>query len=115
MTKTEKETETQQKLIETKNGPEQHKQEKKRETTETKKNTAKTGTCNISNEMLNPAQSKYDVLFCGCMRPDDSISHHPAFPLLFKYAIEGCPVNCGEPWMHEHLEVAIHRGPHISA
>jgi len=65
--------------------------------------------------MLNPAQSKYPVLFCGCMRLDTSISHHLVFPLLFKYATEGCPVDCGEPWIQEHLKVVVHRGPHISA
>jgi len=49
------------------------------------------------------------------MRLDDSISHHPAFPLLFKYAMEGCPVDCGEPRTWEHLEASVNRGPHILA
>jgi len=46
----------------------------------------------------NPAQSKYPTLFCGHMQPDPSISGHPAFPVLLKYAMEGCPVDCGVPW-----------------
>jgi len=45
---------------------------------------------NKSQEDLNPAQSKYPVSFRGRMRPDPSIQHHPAYPLLFKYATEGC-------------------------
>jgi len=113
-TKPEKESETQHKTIVKENGPKQDKQQKKRiktEKTENTENTEKTET----DETLNPAQSKYHVSFCGRMRPDDSIRHHPAFPLLFKYATEGCPVNCGEPWTREHLEAAINRGPHISA
>ena len=110
-TKPEKELETQHKTIVTENGPKQDKQQKKRIKTEKTENTEKTET----DETLNPAQSKYHVSFRGRMRPDDSIRHHPAFPLLFKYATEGCPVNCGEPWTREHLEAAINRGPHISA
>jgi len=64
---------------------------------------------------LNPAQSKYPIAFRGRMRPDPSIQHHPAYPLLFEYTTEGCPVDCGGPWTQEHLEAAIARGPHISA
>jgi len=63
----------------------------------------------------NPAQSKYPTAFRGRMRPDPSIQHHPAYPLLFEYATEGCPVDCGVSWTREHLEAAIARGPHISA
>ena len=54
-------------------------------------------------------------MFRGRMRPDPSISHHPAFATLWRYATEGCPVDCGAPWTREHIEAAIHRGPHISA
>jgi len=66
-------------------------------------------------EHITPIQSKYQPEFRGRMRPDPSIEHHPAFGMLFKYATEGCPVDCGEPWTREHLEAAILRGPHISA
>jgi len=68
-----------------------------------------------SQEDLNPAQSKYPVSFRGRMRPDPSIQHHPAYPLLFKYTTKGCPVDCGQPWSREHLEAAVSRGPHTSA
>jgi len=64
---------------------------------------------------LNPAQSKYPIAFCGHMWLDLSIQHRLAYPLLFEYAMEGCPVDCGVPWTWEHLEAAIARGPHISA
>jgi len=64
---------------------------------------------------FNPSQSKYQPVFRGRMRPDPSIRHHPAYPMLFEYATNGCPVDCGESWNMEHLEAAIHRGPHISA
>jgi len=60
-------------------------------------------------------QHKYPSVFCGQMWLDPSISHHLAFPMLLKYMTEECPVDCGEPWMREHLEVVIHQGPHISA
>ena len=64
---------------------------------------------------ITSTQSKYTPVFRGRMRPDPSISHHPAFPMLQKYATEGCPVDCGEPWTREHLDAAVNRGPHISA
>jgi len=54
-------------------------------------------------------------VFHGGMRLDPCISHHLAYTTLFHYATKGCPVNCGELWSKEHLEVAIQRGPHISA
>jgi len=66
-------------------------------------------------ENITPNQSKYQPEFHGRMRPDPGINHHPAFDMLFKYATEGCPVDCGESWSREHLEAAIQRGPHISA
>jgi len=64
---------------------------------------------------ITNTQSKYPPVFCGQMRPDLSISHHPAFSMLHKYATKGCPVDCSKPWTMEHLEAAIHRGPHILA
>jgi len=60
-------------------------------------------------------QSKYQKLSHSRMRPDPAIQSHPAYPTLLRYATEGCPVQCGEPWSREHLEEAIERGPHISA
>jgi len=42
---------------------------------------------------ITNTQSKYPPVFRGRMRPDQSISHHPAFPMLHKYATEGCLVD----------------------
>jgi len=64
---------------------------------------------------LTTIQSKYSPVFRGWMRPDPSISHHPAYATLFQYTTEGCPVDCGAGWSKEHLEAAIQRGPHASA
>jgi len=66
-------------------------------------------------DTFNPSQSKYQPAFQGRMHPDPSIQHHPAYPILFEYATNGCPVDCGQSWSKEHVEAAIHRGPHISA
>ena len=40
---------------------------------------------------------------------------HPAYPLLQSYADNGCPVDCGPPWSHEHILLMLRRGPHVSA
>jgi len=70
----------------------------------------------LAEEGLSHNQSKYkNVSFRGRMRPDESIRHHPAFDALYRYATEGCPVDCGLSWTAEHLEAAVLRGPHISA
>jgi len=71
--------------------------------------------CLLDHEDINPNQSKYTPVFRGRMRPDPGISHHPAFDMLMQYAMEGCPVDCGEPWTREHLEAAVERGPHMLA
>jgi len=81
--------------------------------------TKQTDNCDSKNretqENFNPTQSKYKMLFQGRMRPDPSIQHHPAYPILFEYATNGCPVDCGESWSKEHLEAEVNHGPHISA
>jgi len=59
------------------------------------------------SENITPNQSKYQPEFCGRMQPDPSIKHHPAFDMLFQYATEGCPDDCGESWSREHLEAVI--------
>jgi len=61
---------------------------------------------------LTPIQIKYSPVFHGRMRPDPSISQHPAYATLFQYATEGCPVDCGEDWTREHIKAAIRRRPH---
>jgi len=70
----------------------------------------------LAEEGLSHNQRKYkNVLFCGHMRLDESIRHHPAFDALYCFATKGCPVDFGPSWTAEHLEAAILRGPHISA
>ena len=32
-----------------------------------------------------------------------------------RYAAHGCPVDCGEDWTKEHIELMLRRGPHTSA
>ena len=40
---------------------------------------------------------------------------HDAIPLLQGYSNDGCPVDCGEDWLAEHIELMLERGPHRSA
>jgi len=49
------------------------------------------------------------------MNPTEAAKSHSAYPLLLNYAKEGCPVDCGPPWTHEHINAAIDRGNHPSA
>ena len=49
------------------------------------------------------------------MYPRNDVLNHPAAKELLKYAIEGCPVDCGANWTLEHIETAIRRGAHPSA
>ena len=49
------------------------------------------------------------------MFPRHEVLNHPAGPDLLQYALEGCPVDCGEDWTLEHLEAAIKNGAHASA
>jgi len=74
-----------------------------------------TSTITTEAPTLTPIQSKYTKNPRPCMKPDNSIQHHPAFDTLMSYATAGCPVECGPPWTKEHITAAIMRGPHISA
>jgi len=65
-------------------------------------------------DVYNTVQSKYNKMFKGHMQPNPCIRHHPAYETLFEYTTEGCPVDCGESWLQEQLEAAIHRGNHMS-
>ena len=50
------------------------------------------------------------------MWPRTYATHHPATPLLEKYARNGCPVDCGPRWTKEQIEAAIlQHGPYKSA
>jgi len=98
------------------NSDEKEKKQHKTESKNSKNNITKTkNKQKESTEPLTETQSKYSSMFQGCMRPNPCISHHPAYATLFQYATEGCPVDCGESWSKEHLEVVILQGPHISA
>ncbi len=47
-------------------------------------------------------------------RPPFAVDHE-AIPLLHAYAEHGCPVDCGEDWTLEHIELMLRRGPHKSS
>ena len=49
------------------------------------------------------------------MWPRGLAKSHDAAPLLDDYSMNGCPVDCGDNWTHEHIMAALQRGPHISA
>lgn len=51
----------------------------------------------------------------GLMWPRGNALKHEAAPLLERYSLEGCPVDCGRPWTTEEILAAIKRGPHITA
>ena len=51
----------------------------------------------------------------GLMFPSELVREHPAFPILYDYAKEGCPVDCGPNWTEEHILRALQRGNHPSA
>jgi len=90
----------------------EYKQKQKKQKIETE---IKNDKSEKTEELIMETKSKYKSVFHGCMRPDLCISHHLAYATLFCYATKGCPVNCGEPWLHEHLEAVIQCGQHISA
>lgn len=49
------------------------------------------------------------------MLPRHEVLTHPAGPDLLRYAVDGCPVDCGEQWSRERIEAAIEKGAHASA
>jgi hypothetical protein len=51
----------------------------------------------------------------GLMWPRKYALQHDAKNLLSSYAEYGCPVDCGPAWTKTHIELALKRGPHISA
>jgi hypothetical protein len=68
----------------------------------------------VAKENLTPLQSKLPP-FKGLMYPRNKVLDHPAGPDLLQYALDGCPVNCGDNWTLEQLEAAILNGAHASA
>ena len=61
-----------------------------------------------------PTQSKLPK-FKGLMLPRHEVLTHPAGPDLLRYAVDGCPVDCGEQWSKQRIEAAIAKGAHASA
>ena len=49
------------------------------------------------------------------MWPTKYAMQHNAAPTLTKYATHGCPVNCGEDWTTEQINMALKYGAHPSA
>jgi hypothetical protein len=49
------------------------------------------------------------------MYPRKEVLDHQAGPHLLQYALDGCPVDCGDDWTLKQLEVAICNGAHTSA
>ena len=49
------------------------------------------------------------------MFPRNDVLDHPAGPDLLQYALQGCPVDCGDNWSYEQLLAAINNGAHASA
>jgi hypothetical protein len=49
------------------------------------------------------------------MYPRNEVLNHPAGSHLLQYALDGCPVDCGDDWTLKQLEAAIRNGAHASA
>ena len=65
---------------------------------------------------LTPAQGTSKAIsFIGLMCPNAAAMKHPAAAMLREFATKGCPVDCGPPWAHQVIRLAITKGPHPSA
>ena len=64
---------------------------------------------------LTPSQSKLSSTLHGLMCPCNNVLQHPAAKLLLKWATEGCPVDCGQPWSKQAIQAAIDKAAHPSA
>jgi hypothetical protein len=49
------------------------------------------------------------------MYPRTYSKFHAATPLLFDYAKNGCPADCGPDWSKEKILLLLEKGPHNSA
>ena len=49
------------------------------------------------------------------MHPRTYAAFHKATPLLYSYAKQGCPVDCGPDWSKETILRLLRRGPHRSS
>jgi hypothetical protein len=68
----------------------------------------------VARADLTPLQSKLPS-FKGLIYPRNESLIHPAGPDLLQYALDGCPVDCGDDWTLEQLEAAILNGSQASA
>ena len=68
-----------------------------------------------TSEKQPAALTKTEGEFRSLMVPRGRALHHPAGPLLRRYATQGCPVDCGRNWTVEEMAAAIDKGPHLSA
>ena len=64
---------------------------------------------------LTPSQSKLPSTLHGLMCPRNNVLQHPAAKLLLKWATDGCPVDCGQPWSKQAIQAAIDKAAHPSA
>ena len=62
-----------------------------------------------------PATMAAPAAYRNNMCPTGVALHHPAAPILLKYASGGCPTLTGQPWTPRQMQAAIDNGPHISA
>ena len=53
---------------------------------------------------------KSDLMF-----PRTYSQFHEATPMLYDYAKNGCPVDCGEDWNTDKIMKLLKRGPHRSS
>jgi hypothetical protein len=66
---------------------------------------------NLPNELpIKENIGKYDLMF-----PRTYSQFHQATPLLYDYATNGCPVDCGENWSKEKIIKLLKKGPHRSS
>ena len=49
------------------------------------------------------------------MFPRNDVLKHPAAKMLLKWATDGCPVDCGDPWSAKRIQAAIDKAAHPSA
>ena len=64
---------------------------------------------------LTPTQSEFSTKIHGLMFPCNDVLKHPAAKMLLKWATDGCPVDCGDPWSIERIQAAIDKAAHPSA
>ena len=86
-------------------------------TTQTRKEIEKATKNAITKEVSIPSDLpiKERIGKKGLMWPRTYAVNHPAAPFLQTYALNGCPVDCGDQWTRDRIEAAIEHGPHRSA